>query len=81
MAAGRPVIAYKRGGATETVIAGKTGLFFSEATGEAISAVIKNFRSADFDPIAIRQHAEQFSVENFKRRINDFILKNYQPKL
>jgi glycosyltransferase involved in cell wall biosynthesis len=81
MAAGRPVIAYKRGGATETIVAGKTGLFFTEETAASLTAVIKNFRASDFYPLAIRQHAEQFSVENFKRRINDFILKNYQPKL
>ncbi len=73
MASGRPVIAYQKGGATETVIAGKTGLFFSEQSAAALAAAIKSFKSADFSPADIRRHAEQFSVANFKRRMQEFI--------
>lgn len=78
MASGRPVIAYRRGGATETVIEGKTGVFFDEQTPEAIAAAIRNFRSEDFDPTAIRRHAEQFSVENFKKRLSEFIAAHHK---
>ncbi len=76
MAAGRPVIAYRKGGATETVIEGKTGVFFNEQTVEAISEVVKNFKSADFNPQEIRVWAEKFSVKNFQEQINDFIKTN-----
>jgi len=75
MAAGRPVIAYKKGGATETIIDGKTGSFFDEQTPAAIAAALKDFRSADFDPAAIRHHAAQFSAENFKKKLTEFIAK------
>jgi glycosyltransferase involved in cell wall biosynthesis len=78
MAAGRPVIAYARGGATETVIPGQTGLFFREPTAAALAATVKAFSSADFDPAAIRRHAAQYSVANFKRQINEFIAAHYQ---
>lgn len=73
MAAGRPVIAYAKGGATETVLADQTGLFFQEQTVESLVAVIRRFSSLSFDSAAIRRHAEQFSLENFQRQILNFI--------
>jgi len=73
MAAGRPVIAYRKGGATETILEGKTGIFFDEQTPAALAEAIKNFRAADFDPVEIRQQAEKFSVENFKNRLRELI--------
>lgn len=76
MASGRPVIAYEKGGATETVIPGRTGLFFRDATAASLAAVIRGFRFEDFDSVAIRRHAEQYSIANFKRQINEFISKN-----
>lgn len=80
MAAGRPVVAYRKGGALETVIEGKTGVFFDEQTPEALMAAVRNFRAVDFDPAEIRRHAEQFSVENFKQRMMEFIGEHYQGK-
>lgn len=73
MAAGRPVIAYRRGGATETVIEGKTGIFFNEQTADSLMGAVKNFGNIDFKPQEIRTQAEQFSVANFKSQISDFI--------
>jgi len=73
LASGRPVIAYEKGGATETVIERRTGLFFKEQTAAALTAVIKNFRSADFNSAEIRRSAERFSVENFRRQLTEFI--------
>lgn len=80
MAAGRPVIAYRRGGATETIIAGKTGLFFTEQTADSLVATIKGFNSANFNPQEIRQHAEKFSVANFQKQLKDFIAQHYQEE-
>jgi glycosyltransferase involved in cell wall biosynthesis len=80
MAAGRPVIAYQKGGATETVIEGKTGLFFSEQTAGAIFEAVKKYQSVDFNPAEIRRQAEQFSVANFKRQINDFVTQNFSGR-
>ncbi len=73
MASGRPVIAYRLGGATETIIEGKTGVFFDEQTPEAIKNVVQKYETINFDPQAIRAHAEQFSVLNFQNQIQNFI--------
>ncbi len=73
MAAGRPVIAYRKGGATETVIEGKTGLFFETQTASDLVAAVKRFKNYQFEPKEIKAYAENFSVDNFKRRIRDFI--------
>ena len=73
MASGRPVIAYRSGGATETIIEGKTGLFFDKQDPESLVEVIKKFSDIMFNPAEIRIHAEQFSVNNFTDQIKEFI--------
>jgi len=79
MASGRPVIAYRRGGATETVVENESGLFFNEQTPEAIMAVVRRFLE-DIDSgnkvwnsRRIKEAAEKYSVANFRQRIMDFI--------
>lgn len=68
-ASGVPVLAYGRGGATETVRDGITGLFFTQQHVEAVEAAIVEFekREQDFDPQALRRHAENFSEERFRQ--------------
>lgn len=73
MASGRPVIAYAKGGVTETVIEGKTGLFFNSQTADAIAEVVRRFKASDFNSKEIRIHAEKFSVQRFKEDISNFI--------
>ncbi len=73
MASGRPVIAYRSGGATETIIEGVTGEFFDEQIWEELADKIMRFRPEDYDPFKIRAQAEQFSVENFKRNFSNFV--------
>lgn len=65
MASGRPVIAYGRGGATETVLPGVSGMLFDEQTVEALIAAVESFRDGDFDPATIVHHARGFSREVF----------------
>lgn len=77
MASGRPVIAYRKGGATETVIDGKTGTFFEKQTPEDIMKAVKDFDKNKFNPREIRDYAKRFSVDNFKKEIMDFINKHY----
>ncbi len=72
-AAGRPVIAYGAGGALETVVDGETGILFGEPTAEALAAAVRSFEPAKFDPARVRQHAEQFDVSVFERRITEFV--------
>jgi glycosyltransferase involved in cell wall biosynthesis len=78
MASGRPVIAYKRGGATETVVDGITGVFFDKQTSASLAEAINDFDAAKFDPEAIRRHAEQFSVEKFKGEIKKYVDREYE---
>ncbi|MFA6254623.1 MAG: glycosyltransferase [Patescibacteria group bacterium] len=73
MAAGRPVIAYAAGGACETVVEKKTGKFFDEQTWEALADTIVRFKPEDYNPITIKNYAEQFGVERFEKEIIDLI--------
>lgn len=75
MACGRPVIAYGRGGATETVKEGITGSFFNEQSAESIISAVKKFESQKFNPKIIRQHALKFSQENFKYKFKNLIAR------
>jgi glycosyltransferase involved in cell wall biosynthesis len=73
MAAGRPVIAYGAGGARETVIPRVTGIHIEAQTWEDIGDAVIRFRPSDYDPVAIRAHAEGFSKERFQERIRLFV--------
>ena len=65
MACGRPVIALGRGGATETVKPGVTGVLVKDAGVEAFADAMERFDPSAFDPAAIRAHAEQFGADRF----------------
>jgi len=73
MASGRPVVAFGRGGATETVVEGVTGLFFEEQTAEGIRGAIQEFERLKFDPDAIRAHSQQFNPDRFASQIAQVI--------
>jgi len=73
MASGRPVIAFKAGGALETIVEGKTGTFFEEQTWSDLADKILRFKSEDYNPEEIREYAKQFDVEIFKQKIQDFV--------
>ena len=69
MSAGRPVIAFRGGGALDTVIPDLTGLFFDEQTPEALRQAIERFDPTAYDPAACRARAEEFSQDSFRRRM------------
>ncbi|MGC4042866.1 MAG: glycosyltransferase [Armatimonas sp.] len=69
MAAGRPVVAFGAGGALETVIDGKTGLFFSEPTADSLCDALKRVDNLTVDPAFLCAHAERFNPEAFARRL------------
>ncbi|MEA1937011.1 MAG: glycosyltransferase [Patescibacteria group bacterium] len=81
MASGRPVIAFRGGGALETVIENKTGLFFDEQTPQSIIAVVQNFNSREFNPEEIRKRALEFDKELFKKKIKKFVEEEYAKRL
>jgi glycosyltransferase involved in cell wall biosynthesis len=80
MASGRPVIAYGAGGALETVVPPggadpPTGLFWAPQTAEALMAAIVRLEAGadDFDPKALRRHAEAFDRPRFRERIDRYL--------
>jgi glycosyltransferase involved in cell wall biosynthesis len=73
MASGRPVIAFRRGGATETVVEGVTGAFFDEQAWEDLAAAVIRFDASRYDPGRIRAHALQYDAGEFKRRIAELV--------
>ena len=81
MASGRPVIAYRKGGAAETVVENVTGKFFNKQTAEDLVEVLKNFNSRGFNPKVIREYAEKFSTERFKDEIKRFINNEYDKHI
>lgn len=80
MAAGKPVIAHRAGGAVETVVEGKTGEFFDEQTPNAIIRVVKKFDSSKYKPEACHAQAKKFSKEVFKRKVKFFVEEVYSAK-
>lgn len=78
MASGRPVIAYQRGGALETVTEGISGTFFKEQTAEAIIDIIRNFQIEKFDPVKIREQAERFNQKIFRDKIKRLVQSEYE---
>ena len=73
MAAGRPVIAYRKGGAMETVVEGETGIFFDRQDTQSLVDAIKAFDAGDFEPERARQQALKFDVEVFKEKMRRFV--------
>jgi glycosyltransferase involved in cell wall biosynthesis len=78
-ASGRPTIAYRAGGAMETVIDGVTGTFFDEQTPEHLMSAIEAFETQSFSPHVLRQHAEKFSVGVFRERMAKFLARVGAP--
>ncbi len=78
MAAGKPVVAYARGGALETVLDGperRTGVLFEEQTSEAPAAAIERCGSTHFDPDTLHAWALEFDRELYKKRMAAYIEK------
>ncbi|MEX0596045.1 MAG: glycosyltransferase [Candidatus Paceibacterota bacterium] len=75
MAAGKPVIAYGKGGALETVEEGKTGIFFMEQNPDCIIKAVNEFETLKFDAIYIHNYAQKFSKDTFKHNFYKFLEK------
>jgi glycosyltransferase involved in cell wall biosynthesis len=73
MASGRPVIAFGKGGATETVAEGVSGTFFAEQSVEAISAAVRRLDDMRIDPSRIAEHARQFGRQQFFEKMRSHI--------
>lgn len=78
MSAGTPVIAFKKGGALDYVVEGKTGVFFEEQTVESLVEAIGRFEQMQFDQQELIEHTRQFAESEFARRITGFVAAHRQ---
>lgn len=76
MLAGTPVIAFRGGGYTESVVEGKTGVFFDEPTPESLMGAIKKFEKMKIKPEDCIEQAKKFSKERFISQIKLFVNKH-----
>ena len=78
-ACGTPVITFGRGGATEIVIDGQTGVHFAQQTAPCIAKAVQRFESqaSSFDPQKIRANAERFSIERFRSEFTQIVDRQY----
>lgn len=72
-AAGSPVIAYGAGGALDTVIPGKTGIFFDKQNKTALIKAVRQFQKMKFKKSVLVNNAERFSKEKFKSGLKKII--------
>jgi len=77
-ACGKPVIAFRAGGAKETILEGKTGIFFDKQTSSFLVETLKKFKNYQFSSKLIRSHAEKFCLEKFKKEFKDWVIEEYK---
>lgn len=80
-ACGTPIIALGKGGSLETVKDGVTGVLFPDQTVASLIDGILRFEQQEFDPLAIRAHAESFGKELFKAKFEGFVNEKLADKV
>jgi len=73
MALGKPVIAYRNGGALESVIENETGLFFDKQTPESLLKTLQKFKTNNFNSEKIKEHAKKFDKKIFQNKLLELI--------
>ncbi|MCB2153380.1 glycosyltransferase [bacterium] len=77
-ACGRPVLALRAGGVTETVVEDKTGRFFEGEDAESLAELLTGFQEEDYSQSEARMHACKFSPANFRHELAQWILQEAQ---
>jgi glycosyltransferase involved in cell wall biosynthesis len=80
LAAGTPVIAYKKGGSLDYVKEGRNGYLFARQTVKSLSMALEKAINKSFDYDVVAESAQQFSVSSFKDNIRDFIKQCLETK-
>ncbi|HLX12208.1 MAG TPA: glycosyltransferase [Bacteroidota bacterium] len=73
MASGKPVIAFGKGGVSETVVDGRTGILFPEQSSSSLIAAVEKFQSMKFDGKVIREHTMRFDRAKFTSAIQNYL--------
>ena len=71
-----PVISYRKGGSLDTVINGKTGIFFNKQTVDSLMSAVKEFEKQEFLEEDLLTNAKKFSKDVFKESILSIIKEN-----
>jgi glycosyltransferase involved in cell wall biosynthesis len=79
-ACGKPVICFKGGGMPETVLEGKTGLFFEKQTQDSLIESLKKFESLNFQTADCRRQAQAFDLKIFKRKFKELLKSKWQKQ-
>ncbi len=77
-AAGRPVIAFRRGGATETVVNNQTGIYFSQATVDSLTHAVKQFGVRHWESKLMTTQAKKFDQKVFLRQFKNLAEAKWQ---
>lgn len=80
MAAGTPVIAYGKGGVTETVVAGKTGVFFDQPTTDSLAECLQRFDEHDFKTSDLVARSKRFTMSHFRHELEQFVEEAYAKR-
>ena len=80
MASGRPVVAYAKGGALETVVENVTGTFFHQQKLDDLIGAIEHVDTIAFDQKSIVTQARRFTVERFQRQIRGVIARAFMER-
>lgn len=77
-ASGRPVVAFRAGGALETILENRTGIFFNEPTPASLIDAIEKFeiQKKDFDPDECRGNADRFGIDYFHANFRDYLARH-----
>ncbi|MCL5962576.1 MAG: glycosyltransferase [Chloroflexi bacterium] len=77
-ASGRPVIAFGRGGALETVVEGEVAPPIRQARPEALAEALQRFDHKRYDPAKIRRNAARFDVTSFKEQFSRYVVEAWE---
>lgn len=77
-ACGKPVIAFDKGGVGETVVGGKTGLFFQEQTVKSLHLALNRFIKLKFNSLDCRKNAKKFSKKIFVKKFKNFVERRWE---
>ena len=72
---GKPVIAFRGGGALDIIKEGITGEFFDRQTSEALEKVLVKFKDSSYNNKLCRENAQRFSFQRFEKDFREFLFK------